>query len=99
MAAGNVSLVDRIATVECDANKFKLESNQPSFFLTNKGPNNVYLGMTFGAGDLQRDGLGVDGEVELEPGDGIPIPQGTTKVEFQCKAAEMAVMWYNPIQS
>ncbi len=99
MAAQAESLVDRIATVECDENKFELESDQPRFALANKGDFNVYIGMVYDAGDLQRDGLRVDGEIELEPGDSITVPEGTNKVEFQCKAGEATVMWYIPVAS
>jgi len=56
MAAGDIALNDKIATVECDDTARRITIASAGASLVNVGSNPVFLSMVDG-GDLSRDGL------------------------------------------
>jgi hypothetical protein len=96
MAAGNLIVDGMWATVESDSVAvYLLTIKDPVASLTNKGLKSVFLSMT-GENTIPTTGVQVDGVIELEPGDSIPIPEGTPKIKHTCKAAESTKLWYIP---
>ncbi len=95
MAAGDITLNDKIATVECDATARRISIESAGASLVNVGANPVFLSMIDG-GDLSRDGLQHDGEIELAPNDSIPLPAEASFVRHQCAAAQTSKLWFIP---
>ncbi len=100
MAAADIDLTTRFATIECDSTKHEIRiTDAPKASLTNLGPSNVFIRDRIEAGDLARDGAQREGEIELEPGDSVPLPDGSSKLEQQCLAAQTSKLWYIPLRS
>ena len=96
MASGPITVDARWATIECDAAKNDVTISNTRASIANVGDQNVFISVNKPAGDLFRDGLQHAGEVELEPGDSIPLPAGLTKFQHQCLAAQTTKLWYLP---
>ena len=99
MSAADSNQGERVATIEADSTKHVHTSSVPKFALTNNGPNNVYFRDAPEPGNLQRDGLQRIGEIEMEVGDTFQLPDGKSKFELQCLAAQSAKLWYSPIRT
>lgn len=99
MAAADITVGRRIATIECDSTKHVITlDNVPKAAITNLGPSNVFIRDIPETGDLARDGAQRIGEVELEVGDSFPLPDGNAKFEQQCLAAQTSKLWYVPVR-
>lgn len=98
MAAADISLDNMFATVESDDSVHLITISDSAVHLTNKGTKSIFLSMV-GDPTIPVDGLQYDGIVELEPGDSIPLPSNTRKVQHTCKPGESSKMWYIPVQS
>lgn len=99
MAAADETLVNDIATLEADENVTDiLTPNVSRYSLVNKGPDSVWIRTKYDAAKSNLDRLQAQivGEVEMVPGDTLPMPQGLSKAQRQCKAGQTAVMWYAP---
>ena len=96
MAAGPIAVDHRWATIECDATKNEVTIQVARATIANVGDQNVFISLNNPAGDLFRDGLQHVGEVELEPGDSIPLPASLPKFQHQCLAAQTTKLWYLP---
>lgn len=99
MAAADETLANDIATLEADATVFDiLTPNVGRYSLVNKGPDSVWVRTVYDKDKaaLTRTQSQKIGEIEMEPGDTLPMPQGTSKVQRQCLAGKTAVMWYVP---
>ena len=95
MAAGDITLNAKIATVECDSTARRITIASAGASLVNVGSNPVFLSMVDG-GDLSRDGLQHDGEIELDPNDSVPLPAEASFVRHQCAATQTSKMWFIP---
>lgn len=101
MAAGPITVARRLATIECTDSKNVITIAGPGkSSLTNLGPSNVFIrDLPDASANLARDGAQRNGEIELEVGDSVPLPDGATKIEHQCIAAQTSKMWYVPLRS
>lgn len=95
MAAADITLNAMPATIECTDAEFKITINGSNVSLVNIGLQSVFLKFS-NDGDLDRDGLQHDGEIELGPDDSIPLPTGATLVRHQCASGQATKMWYMP---
>jgi len=95
MAAGDIALNDKIATVECDDTARRITIASAGASLVNVGSNPVFLSMVDG-GDLSRDGLQHDGEIELAPNDSVPIPAEASFIRHQCASSLTSKLWFIP---
>ena len=95
MAAADIILNDKVATVECDDTARKITINSAGASLVNVGSFPVFLSMVDG-GDLARDGLQHDGEIELGPNDSIPVPAEASFIRHQCAATQTSKLWFIP---
>ncbi len=95
MAAGDITLNNKIATVECDDTARKITIESAGANIVNVGANPVFLSMVDG-GDLARDGLQRDGEIELAPNDSIPVPVEAAFIRHQCAVAQTSKLWFIP---
>jgi len=95
MAAGDLTVNSKWATVECDDTVHTLTVEGVGGALTNIGSQKVYLSME-GSGALHRDGLQHDGEIELDSGDTVPVPAEGVKIRHQCLASGATKLWYTP---
>lgn len=95
MAAGDITVNDKLATIECDvtARKVKIESAGSS--IVNVGTAKVFISMLDGE-DLHRDGLQHDGEIQLDPNDSIPLPRDASFFRHQCATGQTTKLWYIP---
>ncbi len=99
MAAADETLANDIATLEADGTVFDILTPQvPRYSLVNKGPNSVWVRTVYDKdkANLARAQSQLIGEIEMEPGDTLPMPQGMSKAQRQCLAGQTAVMWYVP---
>ena len=95
MVAGNITLNDKIATVECDDTARRITIESAGASLVNVGARPVFLSMVDG-GDLARDGLQKDGEIELAPNDSVPLPAEASFVRHQCATGQTSKLWFIP---
>lgn len=99
MAAADITLDNDVATLEASGTVFDiLTPNVARYSLVNKGPDSVWIRTLYDKdkGALTRTQAQLAGEIEMEPGDSLPMPQGHTKAQRQCLAGETAVLWYVP---
>lgn len=95
MAVGDISLNNKIATVECDDAVHKIAIESAGANIVNVGANPVFLSMVDGEA-LHRDGLQHDGEIELAPNDSIPVPVEAAFMRHQCAAGQTTKLWFIP---
>ena len=95
MAAGDISLNSKIATVECDDTPHKITIGSAGASVVNVGLLPVFLSMVDG-GDLARDGDQRDGEIELGANDSIPIPVEAAFIRHQCSTGKSTKLWFIP---
>jgi len=95
MAAADITLNSMIATVECDDTARRITIESAGASLVNIGSYPVFLSMVDG-GDLARDGLQRDGEIELGPNDSVPIPAEAAFIRHQCTATQTSKLWFIP---
>lgn len=95
MAAADITLNDKIATVESDATARTITIESAGASLVNVGTEKVYISMN-PDGDLGRDGLQRDGEIALDPNDSIPIPIEASFVRHQCADGTTSKLWFIP---
>jgi hypothetical protein len=97
MAAADITLGKKIATVECDDNVHKITIRGAGASLVNVGASPVFISMVAEeGGDLSRDGLQHDGEIELAANDSIPLPADASFVRHQCAVGRTSKLWYVP---
>lgn len=95
MAAADETVGAIPSTIEADGAVHKLTITAARASLANVGDFDVFLQFD-SSGVLSRDGLQHVGEIQLEPGDSIPLPENTKFLETQCKVGETTSMWYLP---
>ena len=95
MAAGDITVNAKWATIEADATARKITVDSAGGNLVNVGGQAVFLSMT-NSGDLQRDGLQNDGEIQINPDDSIPIPAEASFIRYQCAAGQTTTLWFIP---
>lgn len=95
MAAADITLNAMFATVECDSTARRITIESAGASLVNVGSYSVFLTMVDG-GDLSRDGLQHDGEIELAPNDSVPVPVEASFVRHQCLATQTSKLWFVP---
>lgn len=94
MAAADIAVNSKWATIECDATAHKIEVGGVGGSLTNIGDARVYLGM--GIDSLAKDDAQHDGEIWLDPNDSIPIPAQASPILHQCASGSTTKLWYIP---
>ena len=94
MAAADIVLNAKIATIECDDAVHNIKIEGAGCNLVNVGTQSVFLSMT--GAKLARDGLQNDGEIKLDPNDSIPLPADASDVWHQCAATESTKLWFVP---
>jgi len=95
MAAGNLTVNSKWATIECDDAVHTLTVEGVNGALTNIGTQKVFLSMN-SDGALHRDGLQHDGELELDFGDTVPVPAEGVRIRHQCLSGGTTKLWYTP---
>lgn len=95
MAAGDLTVNEKWATIEADATARKLTVESSGGSLVNVGGQAVFLSMN-SSNDLQKDGLQIDGEIQINPDDSIPLPAETSFVRYQCAAGQSTKLWFIP---
>lgn len=93
MAAGDITLGKKFATIESETTEHRITLDGAAGFLVNVGGNNVYLSMN--SEDFAADGLQHDGEIELGPDDSIPLPNLTSFVRHKTVSGT-SVLWFIP---
>ncbi len=96
MAAADITVNAKIATIECDATSHKITIDAAGGSLTNVGGSSVFLSMNIEGTDLSRDGLQHDGEIRLDPNDTVAIPADALFVRNQCAAGQTSALWFIP---
>jgi hypothetical protein len=94
MAAGDITVNARWATIECDDTMRTITIGGQGGSLVNIGTARVYLGMDVES--LARDDAQHDGEIYLDAGDSIPIPAQASFVKHQCATSATTKLWYIP---
>lgn len=95
MAAADITLNDKIATVESDATARKITIESAGATLVNVGTEKVYISMNPDSA-LSRDGLQHDGEIEMAQNDSVPIPIEASFVRHQCPDGLTSKLWFIP---
>lgn len=95
MAAADITLNSNVATIECDATVHKITIESAGASIVNIGAESVFISMVDG-GDLERDGLQHDGEIEMAPNDSVPIPVEAAFVRHQCAVGKTTKLWFIP---
>ena len=95
MAAANIDLNALPSTVECSATEFRINLLGPSCSLVNVGVEPIFLKFD-ASGDIARDGLQHDGEIQVAPNDSVPLAKSVTFVRHQCAAGKVSKLWYVP---
>lgn len=95
MAAADIALNDKIATVESDDTARRIDIGSAGASLVNVGSYPIFISMVDG-GDLDRDGLQHDGEIQLDPNDSVPIPVEASFIRHQCAATQTSKLWFIP---
>lgn len=95
MAAADMTVNAKIATIECEATPHKITIDSAGGSICNVGSYPVFVSQTTG-GDLFRDGLQHDGEIELAPGDSISLPADARFFRHQCAAGQTSKLWFIP---
>ena len=92
MAAADITLTGKWATIECDTVDRKIELVN-SGFLAHKSGDPVFI--TLGSEAVDTADVQKDGVIKLEPGDTLPLPDGAARVNRKC-ASGTAVLWFVP---
>lgn len=95
MAAADITVNQKWATIEVDDTARKITVESAGGNIVNVGSQSVFLSMST-EGDLARDGLQNDGEIELAPDDSVPVPADASGVRFQCAASQVSKLWFIP---
>ena len=96
MAADDITVNAKIATIECDATDHRITIDAAGGSLTNVGGSSVFLSMNNEGDDLNRDGLQHQGEVRLDPDDTIDLPADVLFIRNQCAAGQTSALWFVP---
>jgi len=95
MAVGDIVLNANVATVEVDATPHKITLDGAACSIVNVGDYPVYISQN-SSGNLHRDGLQHNGEIELLPNDSIPLPADAKFIRHQCPDGVTSKLWYVP---
>ena len=97
MAAGEITVGNKWATIESASSVNKIIIDKASGSLVNAGDVAVFVSMN-AEGTVHADGLQHDGEVQLDPGDTIPLPR-LTSVVYHKTAGAAGKLWYAPVSN
>lgn len=95
MAVADITVNEKWATIECDDSPHRIVIDSTGASIVNVGAKSVFLSMLSG-GDLERDGLQHNGEIQLDPNDSVPVPVDASFVRHQCLTAEITKLWFVP---
>jgi hypothetical protein len=95
VAAGNITILKLLATIEADENVYKavLGQGQRGGGVFNAGAEVVYLRVDMDA--FLATGLQADGEIPLAAGESLPLPIDATYFRYRCGAGLASVLHYS----
>lgn len=99
MPAGNITLKDKWATIECDDTEHTITLQGAGGYLVNIGSNPVFVSMNEKPTAVYADGAQHEGELELGPSDSVPLPANPALIRHICGAGLVTKLWFIPLAS
>ena len=96
---GDLTPDRRIAYIKASDTKSTIKTQAPKASIVNFGPDTVYFRDEVTTGALNRDDDERIGEIPIRQGDSLPLPDGISKFDLQCKTGEAAELWFVPLRS